>query len=139
MKKGFTFLEIIAVLIIMGLLSTLAIGQYTPARERALGREAISALRLIASAERLYRMEIDGNTHIDCQCLCAGNGVTCCNNANTGCNRLLKLDLTPQNWFYSVIGSTNLAFNAQAVRTNGNGCQYSINQAGVEGQTAACP
>jgi len=139
MKKGFTLMEIMVTIVIIGVLATLSITQYTPVRERAIGREAVSALRLIAAAERIYRMEIDGNTFINCQCGCAGAGFGCCNENPGGCNFELKLNLPTQNWLYSVINATAANFTAQAVRTNGNGCQYTINQDDVEGQTANCP
>ena len=138
MEKGFSLMELIVVIVIIGVLATLSITQYTPVRERAIGREAVSALRLIAAAEKIYRMEIDGNPFSNCQCAGDGTLATFCNNTTDGCNFVLKLNLSTQNWFYSVINAP-ANFTAQAVRTNGNGCQYSINQAGVEAQTASCP
>jgi len=44
MKKGFTLLELVIVLIIVGVLATLAVGQYGRMVERARGAEARSAL-----------------------------------------------------------------------------------------------
>jgi type II secretory pathway pseudopilin PulG len=55
--KSLTLMELLIVIIIVGIFSTLAITQYGGYRERALDREAIANLRLIQAAERIFRME----------------------------------------------------------------------------------
>lgn len=58
MKPGFTLVEVIIVMIILGILATLGLTQYGGVRERALDREAQANLRLIIAAAKIYRMEI---------------------------------------------------------------------------------
>lgn len=58
MPKGFTLVELIIVVIVISILATLAIPQYIASKERALDKEAQSNLKLIRSAERIYKMEI---------------------------------------------------------------------------------
>jgi prepilin-type N-terminal cleavage/methylation domain-containing protein len=118
-KKGFTLLEIIIVIVIIGILSTFGISQYIPARERALGKEATANLKLIAAAERIYRMEND--TYYP-----ASGTVNGVNNINTN----LKLSLTTQSWHYSITGGTD-TFTASASRNGSGGyleCIWSINE-----------
>lgn len=56
-KIGFTLLELIIVIVIIGVLSTLGLTHYASIREKALDKEAISNLKLIKAAARVYRME----------------------------------------------------------------------------------
>lgn len=70
-KKGFTLLELIIVIIIIGVLATLGISQYTRMIERARGAEA----RAIIGAIRSNAAAIYMQNNNDC---------TTCNNVNLG-------------------------------------------------------
>lgn len=52
--KGFTLVELIVSVVIMGVIASLALGQYYKLIERADERHAIDSLLAIASAERMY-------------------------------------------------------------------------------------
>ena len=56
-KKAITLLEILVVVVIIGILATLAVPNFNRMRERALDREAEANLRLIEAAEKIYLME----------------------------------------------------------------------------------
>ena len=60
MKKGFTLLELIIVIIIVGVLATLDYAQYGRMVERARGAEARSVLGAIRTFEAAYRLEHAG-------------------------------------------------------------------------------
>jgi prepilin-type N-terminal cleavage/methylation domain-containing protein len=55
--KGYSLLELIAVIVIIGILATIALSQYSGYRERTIDKEAEAHLRLIQAAQRIYRIE----------------------------------------------------------------------------------
>ena len=56
-KRGFTLLELIVVIIIIGVFATISITHYGSTKETVLDKEAISNLKLIRQAERMYNVE----------------------------------------------------------------------------------
>jgi prepilin-type N-terminal cleavage/methylation domain-containing protein len=57
MKFGFTLIEIVVVIIIIGIMATIAITHYGSAGEQTYDRMAQADLRLLRAAERVYNME----------------------------------------------------------------------------------
>jgi type IV pilus assembly protein PilE len=56
-KQGYTLIEILVVLVIIGTLAALAWPNYMAIKEKSLNREAKASLALIRAAEKIYRME----------------------------------------------------------------------------------
>jgi prepilin-type N-terminal cleavage/methylation domain-containing protein len=107
MKKGFTLLELLIVIIIIGILSTLGITHYGGIREQAMDREAIANVLLIMSAERIYRMEDD-------------NHLWFFSNDIGQLNANLKLSLSPGNWNYAAVNAAG-GFCVEAQRNGAGG------------------
>ncbi len=61
MRKGFTLLELIVVIIILGVLATLATTQYSKMIEKARGAEARVILGSIRTNAAAYYMQHEGN------------------------------------------------------------------------------
>ncbi|TAN59424.1 type II secretion system protein [bacterium] len=101
---GFSLMELLVVLIIVGILAALAIPNYTRTRERAIDKEAQTVLSLVQAAERMYRLK--SSTYY-------GSAVLSDINDN------LKLNLAPQRWNYSIPAADPAGFTAQAVRIGG--------------------
>jgi len=112
-NKSFTLLELIVVVVIIGILVTLALIHYGSYKEQALDKEANANLKLIMAAERIYRMETgsyypSGSTQPD-----ALNNI----NANL---RLLLSVAANRSWNYLTTADATPATCAQATRNGGN-------------------
>ena len=123
MKKrhAFTLIELIIVVIVIGILATLAVPQFLKATERAKIAKAKNALGLLAKAEKLYRAEKD--TYV----------VTAVNGANTVLGSYMELQDVDadQDWSYAVGGVSASGFTATATRLGSGsivGCTITLNQ-----------
>jgi len=104
MRKGFTLLELIIVIIIIGVLASLGFTQYTRVVERGRTAEAKAILGTIRTAEQAYYLEQGSYTST------IGNLAV---NASTACN-----GQTAYYFAYSVTGSTT-DFTGTATRCTG--------------------
>jgi prepilin-type N-terminal cleavage/methylation domain-containing protein len=121
-KTGFTIMEFLVVLVVIGVLATLGFAQYGTYRERTLDQEAQANLRLIVAAERIYRMEVGGYWARDTR-----------DDINNG----LRMLMPGANWGYRATTSC-----AEATRTvGGTTRRWSLNYATPDADpaTTTCP
>lgn len=141
--RGINLMELIAVIIIIGIVAVIAIPSYNRSRERAFGQETRANLKLIAAAEKIYNLEsIDNSWYF--------SGVL--GDINT--NLRLSLSGNPifpacgTNWCYSIANVATFTASGQRVAGFGNysNCNYSLSldnyNNGVEpvpSSTVDCP
>jgi type II secretory pathway pseudopilin PulG len=102
------------VIVIMGILVSLSLPTYIGSREKAYDKEAITALRLIRSANRQYFSEIEYFYPF-------GTTVSNVNQINGN----LSIDLPGDRWTYAVSGGG--VFSATATRSPGAARNWLIN------------
>lgn len=121
LKKGFTILELLVVLIIIGVLAGVALPSFNKAKESALEKEAQTNLRLISAAEKIYHME---------------NNIYFTSADRIAINDNLKLSLPAQNWNYKIV--TGAGFTAKAQRANDATNVWCIDQAADDPYKTGC-
>jgi len=129
MHKGFTLVELMIVVVVVGILATIVVPQFEITQERALDREAISTLGIIRAAERAYRMEEE-------EFFPAAGSLTTSVAANLAdINRELRLSLTATlSWMYT-LNSTGVI---TAVRTGGSRARTWTVNAAAACENPAC-
>jgi prepilin-type N-terminal cleavage/methylation domain-containing protein len=124
--RGFTLTELMIVVVIVGILAILAVNQFSGGQDQALQREAVTNLKLIAAAEKIYRMEMGGYV----------------NSSDAGHlneNLSLMLPTSSPKWTYNVTNASATTFMSRANRTSGTSTTYCINQSLDDPVQGNCP
>ncbi len=126
--SGFTLIELILVVTVIITLALIAIPNYSKSKNRAIEKEAISNVRLMAAAERIYKMESAANAYVACADAAA-------------CNTALKLNLNTTNWGYKVEVAAGGVATITATGSAISGCSYTLTSADFDASPApsACP
>jgi type IV pilus assembly protein PilE len=120
MKRGFTLVEILVVIVIIGILAALAWPNFTTTKEKTLDREAKATLALMRAADRIYRMEIGYYYPYS-------GSVNAVSVINTDL-RLSLPDTASPNWNYSLSSPTGIG---AATRTAGAARTWTLDSAGA--------
>lgn len=121
-----TLLEMLAIIIIIGILAAIALPNFAPVREKVLDKEANASLKLIQAAEKIYRLETDFYYPY------SGTDTSI-----TNINSNLKLNLSEDKWDYA----TKSTGCGQAIRVTDATRQWNlpINDADGEPDSGTCP
>ncbi|MDD5120852.1 MAG: type II secretion system protein [Candidatus Omnitrophica bacterium] len=109
MHKGFTLVELIIVITVIGILVAFASPQFAVTKERALDREAKATIALIQAAEKIYKME-EGPYY-------PSPAGSTSNIANINANLRLSLPVSSSAWTYTVNSAAQTATATRSGRT----------------------
>jgi prepilin-type N-terminal cleavage/methylation domain-containing protein len=111
-RKGFTLVEVLIVVIIIGILASIGIPQFAASIEKAKGGEARAGLGHIQTGEKVYYAENEFYT------------------TNTAD---LDITLTQKYWAFSINTPTSTTYTATATRSGGthNDQTLTMDQAGT--------
>jgi len=111
-KKGFTLVEVLIVVIIIGILASIGIPQFAASIEKAKGGEARAGLGHIQTGEKVYFAEKEFYTT---------------NPAN------LDITLSQKYWVFSITTPSSTTYTATATRSGGtySGQTLTMDQAGT--------
>lgn len=109
-KKGFTLVEVMVVVIILGILATIGVPQFADSIEKAKGAEARAGLSFIQIVEKIYYAESDNNTYVSFP---PDPTVTTLSRPGE-----LDITLSQEYWYFSVT-TTPQAYTATAIRRSG--------------------
>lgn len=117
MKRGFTLIELLIVVVIIGVLASIAIPNFTKTVEKAKADQAKTYLKVIRTGEKIYYA--NNSTYIACADAAA-------------IKSNLEAELTTENYTFKVEGNTDISnsFKATATRKTNTSKYITIDQDG---------
>lgn len=124
MKRAFTLLELLIVILILGILAATALPNFTKLVEKSKADQAATYLRVIRTGEKIYWADNSAYT---------GNPVWTAG----GINSALKTEITDENYLFSLTCDTSgSAFLAMAKRRTNTSQTITLSYTGCWGGTS---
>ncbi|MBU2573395.1 MAG: type II secretion system GspH family protein [Elusimicrobia bacterium] len=124
-KKGFTLIELVVVVLIMGILTSIGLPYYYKTIESAKASDAVSIGHLLANSYRMYLVD-HPTTPLSGQITTACNGVLCSGGSAAcqlvACNYVAKQDWDGSSYIFTIGGAGT---TASARRYEGTG-EYAL-------------
>jgi len=126
-KKGFTLIEMVVVVLIMGILATISIPYYYKTVESTRATDAVAIGHLLSSAYRMFQIDNPGvslNGAVTSSCnsgACTIGSLDACRLVR--CNYVVRQDWSNSSYSYAVGGACG--GNASCVRRVGGRAPYS--------------
>jgi len=130
--RSFTLLELMAVVIVIGILASFALPQYAKIKQRSLDEEAKTTLSMIMAAERMYKIE----NSVFCAPPAACNSIDDINSSLS-----LSLDeIGVGNWDYRVSSTDTTSYQSCCVQAKSrDGSKYwSLKNSDIDFYPAGC-
>ena len=124
-SKGFTLLELIIVIIVIGILAAMAMPQFMRVTERGRIAKALGHLELIRKAQGMYHIEQSEY----------GSLTNIASASLGGLPEVGAINTNDSDWTYTVTGPSSTVFTAVATRDSCGykACVINITQAGTIG------
>ena len=125
-RTGFTLIEMLVVVLIMGILASIGIPQYLKTVETSKATDSVTVGQMLSNAYRMYLIDNPG-IPLTGQITNACNAGACSTADTSGCRLVRCSYVSQQNWSagsynYSVGGACG--GNAACVRRNGGNAPY---------------
>lgn len=133
MKSGFTLIEVLIIVVIIGILATFALPQYAKVKERALDNEAKANIVMIQSAEKLFKIE--SNFFYDS----GSSQPTSISNINSNLNLSLPDDAARKWDYFAKKNNLSVSVCVQATRNGDDFRSWSMSDTDNFPVFKACP
>src|SRR4051794_24336707 len=97
-RKGFTLLELVVVILIIGILAAFAVPQYMKSLENNKADDAAALINMVATTNRMYALDHGGSYVSGTLTNACNNDTNCPDNTSPQCSLIACKYLAPTDW-----------------------------------------